>query len=147
MGEVVLSKIHATSTVLSKLLNNISNKKIHIREVEKGDELDMGGLKVEVLFPYEDFKFNKTSLPELALGIGYKDTTVFLLGNISKTIQKNIAKSLIVNSKENIVEYYNSGIESKVSKDLVEKIKPRYMFTTKEKPTSWISDGLEWKKI
>ena len=67
------------------------------------------------------------------------------MGNLSKTIQKYISKSIKVN-KENIIEFYHNGIDTKVSGDLLEKIKPKYIFNTKEKTTRWISDGLFFKR-
>lgn len=97
-----------------------------------------------MLFPYEGFKYNKSSLPELALSLGYGKTQLFLIGNLSKTIQKDIARNLEVGSSKNLIEFYNSGIESKVSPDLLEKINPKFMFTTKEKSMTWVSNGRGW---
>ena len=61
VGEVLMPKIMATSTVLNQVMKSVSLKKIHVREVERGDMIEIGGLHLEVLFPYENFKFNKTS--------------------------------------------------------------------------------------
>lgn len=146
IGEVVMPKYISTSTVLTILMKNIRKKKIHVKEVEKGDEFNIGELKVDILFPNEDFKYNKSSLPELGLSISYTDTAVYLIGNLSKTIQKNIAKDLEINTKENLIEFYNSASESKVSADLIEKIRPKFIFSTKEKSIRWVSNGFFWSR-
>lgn len=147
VGEVVMPKIMATSTVLTQLMKEIRKKKIHVEEVERGDEVEIGGLDIKILFPIEKFKYNKTSLPELGLEIVYKNTGVYLMGNLSKTIQKDILKTLEVKTRENLLEFYNSAIDSKVSKELVEKINPIFTFSTKEKSTRWVSDGFSWSSI
>ncbi len=147
IGEVVIPKYISTSTVLTILMKNIRKKKIHIEEVEKDDEFNIGELKVVILFPNTDFKYNKTSLPELGLSLLYMDTGVYLIGNLSKTIQKNLAKDLEIKTKENLIEFYNSAIESKVSTDLIKKINPKYTFSTKEKSTRWVSSGFFWLKL
>ena len=146
VGEIIMPKLLATSTVLTQLMKEVRKKKIHIEEVEKGDDIEIGGAKLEVLFPYEEFKFNKSSLPELGLEISYKDTSAYLMGNLSKTIQKDILKNTEINKGENIIEFYNSMADGKVYKELVEAIDPRFIFSTNEKAATMISDGEGWRK-
>ena len=77
-------------------------------------------------------------------------TTAYFIGNLSKTIQKDIVKNLEteINEKDvNILEFYNSAIESRISTELLEKISPKFIFSTKEKGTTLISDGEGWEKI
>lgn len=144
--EIILPKIMGTSTVLTQVMKEVRKKKIHIQEVEAGDTLEIRGLHIEIVFPYEVFKYNKTSLPELGLVVSYKDTAVYLMGNLSKTIQKNILKNLKGHTKENLLEFYNSAGESLVSEELVEFLGPKFIFSTKEKTTSFVSDGFSWKR-
>jgi beta-lactamase superfamily II metal-dependent hydrolase len=147
IDEVIVPKYIATSTILTEVLKKIRQKKIHVKEVERGDEIDIKkDLKMEVLFPSENFKYNKTSLPELGVEFEYKNTNLFLLGNLSKTIQKDIVKNISTSTTENLLEFYHSGIESRVSSELLDKINPKYIFNTKEKATKWLSDGREWMK-
>jgi competence protein ComEC len=144
--QIIQGKYMATSTVLSLLEKKIRKKKIHVEEVESGDEIEIGSLKIKIFFPNKDFKYNKTSLPELALQVEYKNTAVFLMGSLSKTIQKNIARDFATSTTSNLLEYYHSGIDSRVSDLLIDKIQPEFMFTTKERSLEWISDGEEWVK-
>ncbi len=144
--EILIPKTLSTSTVLTQLMKEVRKNKIHVEEVERGDTIEIeNDLSFEILFPYEEFKFNKTSLPELGLAILYKDTGAYLMGNLSKTIQKDIAQNLSVTTK-NILEYYHSATDTKVSPDLVEKLDPKFTFSTKEKSIKWISEGVEWIK-
>ncbi len=148
IDNIVLPKVMSTSTVLSLLMKEIRQKKIHIEEVEKGNKIDLdNSIIMNVLFPYSDFKFNKTSLPELGFSILYNNTSIFLMGNLSKTIQKDIANSMESKTDQNLIEFYNSGGDSKVSADLIEKIKPKFIFTTKEKTVHFVSNGLFFQKI
>ncbi len=148
IAEIIMPKIMATSTILTQLLKEIKKKKVHTEEVERGNEIKIeDDLKLNILFPYKEFKFNKSSLPELGLAISYGSTTAYLLGNLSKTIQKDILKNTEINIGENIVEFYNSAIESKVSSELLNKINPKFTFSTKEKAMHLISDGFSWKVI
>jgi hypothetical protein len=143
-----MPKVMATSTVLDMLVKNIRKKKIHIGEVEKGDVVEVeSGLVIDVLFPRADYKFNKSSLPELGFSVSYGSTSVFLIGNLSKTIQKDIASQLEVKTDQNLVEFYNGGGESKVSGDLIEKIKPKFTFTIKEKTVHFVSEGEGWVRM
>lgn len=142
VDEIIMPKILATSTVLGILVKEIHKQKIHVREVERGDRIEIEkDLVMNILFPNADFKFNKTSLPEIGMSISYGSTTAYLLGNLSKTIQKDIAKDLEVKTDENIVEFYNTGSDTKVSSELIKKLNPLFIWNTKEKTTRFISDG------
>lgn len=154
IDEIIMPKPLATSTVLNELIKEIGKKKIHIEEVERGDEIKLEkDLNLNVLFPYEDYKFNKSSLPELGFSISYFDTAMYFFGNLSKAIQKDIAKSqadtaIIQNNKpdQNLVEFYNNGGDTKVAKELINLIKPKYIWNTKEKTSHYFSEGEEWVK-
>jgi competence protein ComEC len=144
--EIFLTKNMSTSTVLKNLKDKIKKNNIHIKEIELSDQIEIDGIVFNVIFPDQNFKFNKTSIPELALNISYGSTTLYLFGNLSKTIQKSISKNIKNGGQENIIEFYHSGTDTKVGNNLIEKIKPKYIFNTKEKTTRWISDGLFFKK-
>ncbi len=144
IDEIIIPKIMATSTVLSELKKVINRNKIHVTEVVEGDEIEIEkDLEIRILFPSQNFKYNKTSLPELGLQIKYRNTSAFLIGNLSKTIQKYIARN-IRETQNNMIEFYNTATESKVSKELLDKIKPKFTFSTKEKSMHLISDGEGW---
>ncbi len=149
IDEIIIPKIMATSTVLSELKKAVNRNKIHVIEVVEGDRIEIEkDLEIRILFPSQNFKYNKTSLPELGLEIKYKNTSSFLIGNLSKTIQKYISNLSARTGGEHssIIEFYNSASESKVSKELLEKIKPKFIYSTKEKTMHLISDGDEWVK-
>ncbi len=144
IDEIIIPKIMATSTVLSELKKVINRNKIHVIEVVEGDEIEIEkDLEIRILFPSQNFKYNKTSLPELGLQIKYMNVSAYLMGNLSKTIQKYIARNLR-ETQNNIIEFYNTATESKVSKELLDKIKPKFTFSTKEKSMHLISDGEGW---
>ena len=63
-----------------------------------------------------------------------------------ETIQKDIAKDLKVKDDQNIVEFYNSMADGKVSEELLEILNPTFIWNTKEKTIRMISDGLSWSQ-
>jgi competence protein ComEC len=149
IDEIIIPKVMATSTVLSELKKAVSRNKIHVIEVVEGDEIEIEkDLEIRILFPSQNFKYNKTSLPELGLRIDYKNTSLYLIGNLSKTIQKYISNLSARTGGEHssIIEFYNTASKSKVSKELLDKLKPQFIFSTKEKTMHFISDGEEWVK-
>lgn len=147
IDEIIMPKILATSTALAQLMKKITTKKVHIEEVERGDEINIEkDLIIRVLFPYNEFKFNKSSLPELGASLVHRNTSAYFFGNLSKTIQKDILKNVEINEGTNIIEFFNSMADSKVSAELLEKIKPEFTFSNKEKTMHLISNGEKWQK-
>lgn len=154
IGKAFIGKIIATSTTLTQLNKIIKKNKIEVEQLQYGSEINIDNILFKIIFPYSDFKFNKTSLPELGIIVLYKDTGFCLLGNLSKTIQKEISNKLFESferyqnkiPKENIIELFNSGIESKLSKDFINKTNPKYIQTTKTKTTTWFSNGSFWER-
>lgn len=149
IGQVYMPETFSTSTVLSIVLDKINKKKINLIKVGEGEEIIINdNLKIKILFPNNSFKYNRSSLPELVIGINYKNTNIILFGNISKTIQKYIFQSHIKNNdykkESTIIEYYNSMPDTKMSKEILEYLKPKYIFNTKSKNINLISDGERW---
>lgn len=153
IGKVFIGEVIASSTALTQLNKMINKNMVETIKIKYDDTIDFDDISIKVNFPILDFKFNKTSLPELGVVVIYKNTKLYLLGNLSKTIQKEISKNLEYdkeyNSKilnENIIELFNSGIESKLSPDFINKVKPKYIHNTKTKNTTWFSNGISWEK-
>jgi hypothetical protein len=55
-----------------------------------------------------------------------------------------VIKDIKVKDDQNIVEFYNSMANGKVSEELLELIEPIFTWNTKEKTIRMISDGLSW---
>lgn len=149
IGQVYMPETFSTSTVLSVVMDKINKKKIKLIKFKEGEEIIINDdLKIKILFPNMTFKYNKSSLPELVVGINYKNINIILFGNISKTIQKYIFQNYIKNNnykkESTIIEYYNSMPDTKVYKEILEYLKPKYIFNTKSKDVNLISDGEGW---
>ncbi len=144
---VIIPYPHATSTVLSLLMKEVYAQKIHVVEVTRGDEIQISkDISLEIIFPYEDFNFNKTSTPELGALLHYQSTSLYLLGNLSRTIQKDIFKYISPQISDSIVEFFHTGSPAKVFKQLIDSLHPYFIFTTREKTTHLISNGREWRR-
>jgi beta-lactamase superfamily II metal-dependent hydrolase len=133
VNEIIKPKIIGTSTALSILDKIIKEKNIKTREVQKGDSIYIDNISFSILFPDPDFKFNKTSKSEMILDISYASSSILLLGDVSKTIQKTLIDYI---DKVSIVEYSNSAGDSLVSMDLLNKIKPKYIIISKQIKTN-----------
>lgn len=127
--EIIKPEIMGTSTALSVLMKMIEENGIVVRGVKKGDSFDIDNISFSIFFPDTDFKFNKTSKSELAIDISYASSSILLLGDISKTIQKTFIDEI---EKVDIVEYANSASDSLVSIELLNKIKPKYIVISKQ---------------
>src|SRR3989344_4405648 len=135
----------ATSTALYVFEDVLRNKNISVEKVGKGDTFFTKEFKFHVLFPDLDFKYNKTSRKEMVLLMEYGSTTMLLLGNVSKTIQKSfITEPLFHSTKIDIVEYDHSAINSNTSEELFSKLNPEYVIirrNLKSKANSFLIEG------
>ncbi len=129
VGEIVTTELIGTSTSLYQIKKTIKEKSIESKNVLKGDSFEIDEVTFDILFPNPLFKFNKTSTSEMVLKISYGLTSVLLLGDISKTIQKTFISEL---EKVSIAEYAHSAGDSRTSGDLFEKIKPEFAIIKKQ---------------
>lgn len=130
VGKIIIPQLIGTSTALEYAMNIASKKSIIVERVEKGDEWEIDGVTFTVLFPDSHFNYNKTSLPELVLRLEYGSTTMLFLGDVSKTIQKSLIPQL---GKIDLVEFAHSVADSRVSSELVNKLKPNRFIMTRKK--------------
>ena len=80
-----------SSKIYDTYIHKLKAKKIYVQELIKGDVIRLDEeTKIEVLFPVQsnDFKYSKSSSPELVLVVSFKDFNFLILGNVSKKIQK-----------------------------------------------------------
>ncbi len=147
IGQIYIPEFISTSTVLSVLLERINKNKIKLIKIKEGDTIRINEKTfIDVYFPNSVFKYNKSSLPELVAGIRYGDTNIILFGNVSKTIQKYIFQNFLINNnlKHSVIEYYNSMPDTRVYKEILNYLKPQYIFNTKSVNINLISDGEGW---
>ena len=80
-----------SSKIYDTYIHKLKARKIYVQELIKGDVIKLDEeTKIEVLFPVQsnDFKYSKSSSPELVLVVSFKDFNFLILGNVSKKIQK-----------------------------------------------------------
>jgi competence protein ComEC len=129
---VVMPSLMGTSTALSAFEKILRKKKLFPEEVQRGDRFEIGSAYFDVLFPDPDFKFNKTSTPEMVLSLTYGTTTLLFLGDTSITIQKRIARDV---ESAYLVEFAHGATKSRVSADLLGKFEPKVIVSTKRAET------------
>lgn len=130
--KVIMPELMSTSTAFFAFQKILKEKKIPSEKVQKGDSFMVDDAIFSILFPDPNFNFNKTSTPELVLHIQYSTTTIVLLGDTSKTIQKSLSKEV---GKIYLVEYAHTATKSRVSADFVSKADPDVIVSTKREET------------
>lgn len=126
---VIGPSVQGTSTALSLFEKAAHEKGYEIEKMERGDGFVVDGVTFRVLFPDPHFKFNKTSMPELVLQVEYDSTSLLLLGDVSRTIQKSFVGEV---EKGTLVEYAHSAGDSRVSSELFSELDPDYIIVTKK---------------
>ncbi len=148
VGKVIIPKITAeslgfslastTDQIYEILLDKVNQLKIPIKEVERGDIIMTNTntkLNAEVLFPVDQFKYSKSSLPEMVLKISYGNTSILLLGNVGLKAQKSLIASTRTefnNCSSNcltsdvLVVSHNFSTSS-LSASLINAVHPKYL--------------------
>jgi beta-lactamase superfamily II metal-dependent hydrolase len=132
IGKIIVPEMLGTSSALYALEKVRKEKKVPKEKVQKGDSLQIDGINFDVMFPYPDFKYNKTSLPEIVLKVAYGTTTLLFLGDVSKTIQKSILSEL---DSIYLVEFAHMATKSRVSADLLAQLRPSVITSSKREAT------------
>jgi beta-lactamase superfamily II metal-dependent hydrolase len=86
----------STDPAFRTFLAALRDKKVLLEEMHAGDTIELGQkVRADVLFPSppETFSYSKASGPQAVLQIIYGDTSVIVLGDVSRKIQKFIAAS------------------------------------------------------
>jgi competence protein ComEC len=114
IGEAIIPKILATSTALAALEMKIEKNEIKTRKVEKGDIVEIEkDVRLNILFPYEEFSYTKSNLPELGMSLIFNSISAYFLGDLSKGIQKALVNDA---EKTDIVEYAHSAGDAAVAR-------------------------------
>ena len=132
VGKIIEPKLMGTSTAREAFERIAVQKHIQIERVQKGDSFEIDMVKFRILFPDPDFRYTKSSLPELVLEIDYKDSSLVLLGEISTAIQKKLSSEL---GHVHLIEFSHGATKSRVSADLLQKLRPEVIVSSKREKT------------
>ncbi len=130
--KIVEPTLLGTSTAQEAFEKGVRKKGIPVEIVKKGDQFVIDGVTFEVLFPDPHFSYNKTSVPEMLLKVSNNSTSFVLLGDSSRTIQKALSKEL---DKVHLVEFAHGATKSRVSAELLEKLNPEVIVSSKREET------------
>jgi competence protein ComEC len=122
IGEVVEPSVLGTSTAFTAFQRIIREKEVKLRDMERGDEFAIDGVKFKVIF----------DMAEMVLQVEYASTSMLLLGDISKTIQKSLVSDL---GKVNLVEFAHGASDSRVSSELFKTTDPDFIVYSKKDST------------
>ncbi len=130
--KVIEPILFGTSTAQEVFHRTVKKKGITIEKVEKGDGFEVDEVKFEVLFPDPNFKYNKSSVPELLFRVSIATTSMVFLGGSSKTIQKSLSAEI---GKVHLVEFAHGATKSRVSADLLLVLNPEVIVSSKREGT------------
>ena len=93
-------------------------------------------VELRALFPVsqKDFKYSKTSAPELLYNIKFGHTSITFINKSTAKIQKYIASTTVSQNGEGYEEmlvYFGNPTKNNVSPVLIQKIKPKHMIYSK----------------
>jgi competence protein ComEC len=132
VGKIIEPAIMGTSTARDAFEKVARAKGIPIEKLKKGDAFANDSMQFKTLFPDPAFDFNKSNIPELAFEIEYGETKMVLLGDLSPRIQKTLIPEL---AKVYLVEFAHGATKSRVSADLLSKLEPDIIVSTKREET------------
>ncbi len=118
--------ISSSSIIFNILDKYFKNKDTFIKYVKSNDEIyKEEDMVISALFPtvLDDFKYSKSSPPNISWKIEYGNTAMFFLGKSTKKIQKYIASNIATSTRDNntLITYTNDKITS-ISREFIEKM-------------------------
>ncbi len=114
----------------SQALENVlaTAQALHIKVVRhwEGDEFDLGGAAVRVLFPPQDWPVGTKpqNNDSLVLRVSYGDTSVLLEGDAEKQVEKRIV--LLEHPTANLVKIGHHGSANATTQELLDSAKPEF---------------------
>lgn len=132
-------------------VHELKKKKIHVQYLLRGNVIKLDDkTDIEVFFPVqsETFKYSKASAPELVLKIRHDNYNFFLLGNVSKKVQKFLALNSDgsddpmkdsagkISPRENNILILSHGLsKTNTDENFLDLIKPHKIIYTQAKST------------
>jgi competence protein ComEC len=114
----------------SQALENVlaAAQALHVKIVRhwEGDEFDLGGATVRVLFPPQNWPVGTKpqNNDSLVLRVSYRDTSVLLEGDAEKQVEKRIV--LLNHPTANLVKIGHHGSANATTPELVDSAKPEF---------------------
>lgn len=122
-----LSIASSTDLVYKTFLLALNKNGVRSKEVSEGERIILGqDLFINFLFPAEitNFKYSKSSAPEVLFVLYFGDNNFMFLGNASNKTQKHIASSSSALGKVDVLIVSHSALPSRITKQLVDNFHP-----------------------
>lgn len=143
-----LNLISQKNTIYDQFIESLVQNGINFDSLSLGEFLRLDNdIKIDILFPANpgDFKYSKTSAPEMMFKISYGENSVFFIGNATNKIQKYIASTTSEVSADVLIVSH-SALPENLSKVLIDKIKPKNIIYFK-KVSNKINDRSKYEHI
>jgi competence protein ComEC len=92
----------------------------------EGDEFDLGGAKVDVLFPPQDWPvgLEPRNNDSMVLEVSYGDTSVLLEGDAEKALERRIAT--LHHPRADLLKVGHHGSATSTTPEILQSVKPSY---------------------
>lgn len=111
--------------LISEIISYLKRKKIHYYFLKSGDRIKISNYNLNVLAPFK--KSENTNDSSLVLQTKIYKRSFLFLGDISKSIEKEIIEKYPT-LKADFLKVAHHGSKTSTSRDLIEKVSPKYAF-------------------
>ena len=113
------------NNLISEIISYLKRKKIHYYFLKSGDRIKISNYNLNVLAPFK--KSENTNDSSLVLQTKIYKRSFLFLGDISKSIEKEIIEKYPT-LKADFLKVAHHGSKTSTSRDLIEKVSPKYAF-------------------
>jgi competence protein ComEC len=120
--QIFITSHSANNTYMSHLKSLCAKYKVPIKEIYKGDKLNIDGIYFEVLYPSRvDIDSNENNLSML-LKVIANNTTLLFTGDLEKEVEEKI---LDMNINADILKVSHHGSKTSTTKKFLDRVNPR----------------------
>lgn len=127
--KVIIGKQYENSENYEKFLETVKNKKILVRQVQKGDKINIEkDVQIKVLFPEEKMiEENSINNNSLVFKLIYKDISILFTGDIEKIAEEQIVNLYSRNNilKSTILKVSHHGSKTSSTQEFLELVHPK----------------------
>lgn len=127
--QIIYPKIHFKNDVCDRFIQITNMYKIKLREVQRGDKIQIGNITIEVLFPFDKVIGSKEDLNanSLVCKITVKDKTLLYMGDATVGSEQAILKEYTNILKDiDILKVGHHGSKTATCEQFIHGITPRF---------------------
>lgn len=127
VGKVYLTGVIHTTNEYLEFLKLIKEKNLPAEDLQAGDDLEYGEVKIRVLWPAEDLNgkmIDNLNNSSLVLSVEYKDFAALLLGDLEEEGQGDMLRAGELLKHYNLIKIAHHGSSDGFDPELIDAVKP-----------------------